>query len=673
MNIVEVDSFSTRGSPYPVDPAPFARRRETATPSPERGRRRVSSGPKGDSPHASLPAEIAFLGSRGTPFILLRYAAALARRQGVSADAVLIAEELIREEDFYRALAAHLGAQFFDEEMIISLENATGSECGLARLAENKFGLRWAIAPRGDAIVQLIEAAQSACGRPLFAIIPPSRLFKALSQERSEHRAHQAAYSAKHANPGICARDASSRSLLAAAFVGNAALFAGLFASYAPISSVATLFYATAFLAAVFLRLFACVASFKATEHAPEIDEARLPNYSIIIPLYDEASVVPQLTKAINRLDYPRAKLEVKFVVEHDDAETIQALRVHAPRAPHEIIVAPPGAPLTKPRALNVAALDLRGDIVAVFDAEDLPEADQLKKAAAAFAQAPMNVACLQASLSIDNGDENWMTALYALDYAALFDVFNKGVAAMGAPLFLGGTSNHFRIEALRGVGFWDAFNVTEDADLGLRLARAGYSVKTIASRTFEEAPANFDALLRQRARWMKGWMQTALAHWRRPLQLFADLGAYRALATFAMFAGSVVGPLLTPALAVLLIQSVLHGRLLAPATPLEILGSTSACFLALSGACAILWPMIVGMRRQGLCAYWPALFFLPLWMLMLSLAAWRALFELWRRAHHWEKTAHGLARRGSAPMDVVNYQTASGVSQRQPSDLGIQ
>jgi cellulose synthase/poly-beta-1,6-N-acetylglucosamine synthase-like glycosyltransferase len=648
MSNVQVDSFSPQASPRFDDSASFRRRRELASAIAREGRRLAGAKPKADLTGAPSP-EVAFLATQGVHPEVLRYATALARRQGVSADAVLIAENLVSEEDFYRALAARLGVQFLEDETVVSRECALPPGGGFAPLVENRSGLRWALAPRGGAIAELIEAVENASGTPLFAIIAPSRLFAALARETPDRLADRAAYSAERANPGICARAASRRRIIAAAILGNAFLFASLFFPYAPVCFAGALLYAAAFLAAVFLRLVACAASFGLIEKAPEIDEASLPNYSIVIPLYQEAAVVAQLAQAINRLDYPRAKMEVKFIVEADDCATAEALRHYAPRAPHEIIVAPPGAPRTKPRALNVAAPYLRGEIVAVFDAEDIPDADQLKKAAAAFAQAPKNVACLQASLAIENYDQNWLTALYALDYAALFDVFNKGVAAIGLPLFLGGTSNHFRIDALRKVGYWDAFNVTEDADLGLRLARAGFAVRTIASRTQEEAPARFGALLRQRTRWMKGWMQTALAHCRRPDRLVADLGLYRSLATFAMFAGSFVGPLLGPAFAALFLVAAFLGKLFAPSTPLETAGSALGCFLALSGSGAILWPMIVGMRRQKLSAYWPALFLLPLWMLMLSLSAWRALYELWRRPHHWEKTAHGLARRDCA------------------------
>jgi cellulose synthase/poly-beta-1,6-N-acetylglucosamine synthase-like glycosyltransferase len=162
-----------------------------------------------------------------------------------------------------------------------------------------------------------------------------------------------------------------------------------------------------------------------------------------------------------------------------------------------------------------------------------------------------------------------------------------------------------------------------------------------------EEAPTRFTALLGQRTRWMKGWMQTALVHCRRPLSLFADLGPRRGAAVLAMFAGGFAGPLLTPILFVHFLYEAVFGRLLTPQTPVDVALSTLWCFLALSGAGAVVWPLSVGMSRRGLRDLWPALLFLPLWMLMLSLAAWRGLIELWSRPFYWQKTEHGVALHG--------------------------
>lgn len=211
----------------------------------------------------------------------------------------------------------------------------------------------------------------------------------------------------------------------------------------------------------------------------------------------------------------------------------------------------------------------------------------------------------------------------------------------------------HFRIEALREIGFWDAFNVTEDADLGLRLARAGFEIQTLASQTFEEAPASFTALVRQRTRWFKGWMQTFVVHCRRPVRLFVDLGARRAIGVVAMFGSALFGPLLGPFLAARMVWDAMFGALLAPVSPADIALSTLWCFLAVAGAAALILPLAIGMRRGGLTRFRRALIYLPMWLAMLSIAAWRAVYELWRRPFHWEKTEHGLTLRSLPDADM--------------------
>jgi hypothetical protein len=458
----------------------------------------------------ALPIEIDFLSNYGVPEVLLQYASALARRQGVAADAALLAEGLVSEETYYRALAAHLGVVFLDAEFDLAplADAAATAERGYARLFDHPRGLQWLFAPSGAGVARLIGAARAAKSRPLFAVTTRSRFLDALRRGYSRDLARMATYSAERVDRDLCVRPALTRGTIATAIGANAALLACLLGPFEAPSLGASLLLAGFFLASVLLRLIACAASFEKVDCGGWLDDARLPSFTIVIALYKEAAVARQLARALDRLDYPRAKLDIKFIVEGDDRETAEALRQHAPRAPHEIIVAPEGAPRTKPRALNAATPFARGSLVAVFDAEDLPEPRQLRRAAARFSRLPPDVACLQASLAIDNGARNWIAALFAIEYAALFDVYNKGLAFMGLPLFLGGTSNHFRIEALRAVGFWDAYNVTEDADLGLRLARAGYRIETFASETFQEAPAIFGALVKQRTRWLKGWMR---------------------------------------------------------------------------------------------------------------------------------------------------------------------
>ena len=648
MSQCPVDSFP---SPAPAErPRPEPVRRRLVPSAQAAGQ---AAGERRERDAAGLPVEIGFLTRSGVPPEMLRYAAALARRQGVSADAALLDEGLLDAEFFYRALAERLGVDFLDGDFALTSVSAAGAAAGAqrgyARLADDPRGLTWLFAPRGEAIGRLMSASRAARGRALFAVTTPARFVAAARRASAADLARAAAHSAERVDRDLCARAPHNRRALAATTGGGALLLAALFGPFEAPSLAAALLLTAAFLASVFLRLFACAASYEKRDRAHWLADAALPDYTVVVALYKEAAVARQLARALDRLDYPRAKLDIKFVVECDDDETLDALRRSAPRAPHEFVVVPPGAPRTKPRALNVAAPFARGSLIAVYDAEDLPDPRQLRKAAGLFSRLPSRVACLQASLVIDNGGLNWMTALFALDYAALFDVYNRGLAAMGLPLFLGGTSNHFRLDALQAVGFWDAYNVTEDADLGLRLARAGFDVETFASQTFEEAPAAFPALVKQRTRWIKGWMQTALAHCRDPRRLVAELGARRAAAVVAMFAGGFVGPLLGPLLTGFFLWQAVCGPLLAPQTPLEIARSTLWCFLALAGAAALVWPMLVGAGRRWLWTYCRALPFLPLWLFMVSFAAWRALIELWRRPHHWEKTAHGLTRRGGA------------------------
>jgi len=638
-----------RVSPYPPvphrdDSAGFPRRREPSTETAALARQRARPAPETLAPGAGrpLPPEIAFLAAHGAPLVMLQYGATIARRQDASADAVLIAEGLISEERFYRILATELQVPYLDSppalEPSASIEQDAAR--GYARFAEPK-GLRWLFAPRGEEIARLVGVTRSAAGRPLFAIAAPSSFEEALRRSSARRLAESAAYSVERVTPQLAARRALRGGAPCAFALANLILLAAWLSPVRTISLTVSTLLALLFLANIGLRLYLCAARGRAGEAAPALEERDLPVYSIVVALYREAGVVPQLTGALDAIDYPRAKLDVKFVVECDDAETSAALRAAQLRPGWEIIVAPPGEPRTKPRALNVATPFLRGSLVAVFDAEDLPEPAQLLKAAGLFATADEKLACLQASLCIHNHRRGWATAMFCIDYAVLFDVFNKGASAVGLPFFLGGSSNHFRVSALRAVGAWDAYNVTEDADLGLRLARRGYAIRTFSSRTQEQAPTRFSALVAQRTRWMKGWMQTALVHCRDPAAYFADLGAARGAAALAIFAGGFIAPLHAPIFLCFLIYDSAFGSLLAPTTLGDGLASGLFCLVAASGVAAGAWPRLVAMQDAGILWLWPALLRWPLWSLMLALASWRALRDLCVRPFYWDKTEH--------------------------------
>jgi cellulose synthase/poly-beta-1,6-N-acetylglucosamine synthase-like glycosyltransferase len=237
---------------------------------------------------------------------------------------------------------------------------------------------------------------------------------------------------------------------------------------------------------------------------APDEEE---PIYSVIAPLRGEARVVDQLLSAIERLNYSAEKLDVIIAVEANDDDTRAAITARKHRIPITVIPVPPGEPGTKPKALNVALPFARGTFTVIYDAEDRPERNQLRVALKAFRSAGNDLACVQARLYIDT-QTSWLARYFTAEYAGHFDVFLPKLAALGLPLPLGGSSNHFRTAALREVGGWDPYDVTEDADLGMRLARFGYRSGVIDSTTYEEAPADSRRWLGQRMRWFKGWMR---------------------------------------------------------------------------------------------------------------------------------------------------------------------
>lgn len=369
-------------------------------------------------------------------------------------------------------------------------------------------------------------------------------------------------------------------------------------------------------------------------------EESKWPIYTIIVPMYREANMVSGLAAAIMALDYPRDRLDVKLVLEADDAQTYAAAKEFACDPCFEIIRVPPSHPRTKPKAANYALRFARGAYTVIYDAEDRPETDQLKKALIAFRQSPRDVACLQARLNFYNADENWLTRMFALDYALWFDFLLPGLDRLGIPMPLGGTSNHFRTQALRAIHGWDPYNVTEDADIGIRLSQMGFRVRTLDSTTYEEAVTQLDAWLGQRSRWLKGYMQTWLVHMRDPRILLRNAGV-QGFAGFQLFVGgtslsALLNPVLWLVFCVAFIRSGTAG--------MQGDGGIALCGLALGNA-LFAYLMMLGVLRRGWLSLAPFGLCAPFYWVLISVAAYRGMFELLCRPWHWQKTEHGLSR----------------------------
>lgn len=403
--------------------------------------------------------------------------------------------------------------------------------------------------------------------------------------------------------------------------------------AWPPLTGLMLSLASAAILALSALRLSAAILS-PAPLSAPELDNDQLPIVTILAPMFREAAVLPQLVRALDRIDYPADKLDIKLIVEAVDRETLKAARACDLDARFEIVVVPDGKPRTKPRALNFAMRFAVGSIVCIYDAEDVPHPRQVRTAAEVFTVSDDRLACLQAPLGWYNHGRNWLTRQFALEYAAHFHALLPLLARMGWPLPLGGTSNFFRRDALERVGLWDPCNVTEDADLGFRLAANGYRIGVIAPATAEEAPVCLTAWLAQRSRWIKGHAQTFAVHTRAPQSLFAASGRAGPLSLAATLGATVVSALLhapTVLLCLLWLAS-------EPAQPVR--WAAVALLTAGYGSAAVC--AAVGARRAGLKPRLTDLLTMPAYWPLQTLAAFRALWELRSNPYFWAKTEHG-------------------------------
>ncbi len=574
--------------------------------------------PKG----GSLPPDLGFLAPLGLPSGLLWKIATKAQKQGVAAHEVLLAEEIVPPDDYYRCLAQRLGLPF----------EADREPLGDALL----------IAPQGVDLLKALEGLEQPSGA---VVTTPQRLLRPRRALEGAKIADWASHDLGRADASLTAAEVPSRRVgatLALALVAALAVFVGGGVGWLMVSGLVSVIV----VGAISTRLAATVCGvFSQSLTARPLPDHALPRYTVLVPLYKEAAILTHLLDALERLDYPRAKLDIKLLIEADDHETRHALERLSPGAIYDIVIIPHGRPRTKPRALNVGLAYARGELLTVYDAEDDPEPMQLRRAAAAFAAAPPELACLQCPLVIDNARDSWLAGFFALEYAALFDVSNPGLARLGLPIPLGGTSNHFRVEALNRLHGWDAWNVTEDADMGVRLARTGYAVATLDAPTFEEAPARPRAWLAQRRRWMKGWMQTLIVHLRQPGRLVRELGLRRAAALIVMLAGGALGSLTGLIYTAFFIHDAVLGALFAPVTLADLFLSLVWCSVAALGSVALIAPLVIGAKRRKLASLLWLILMLPVHQALLSLASFMALVDLFRRPHHWAKTTHGLAR----------------------------
>ncbi|MDP3794917.1 MAG: glycosyltransferase [bacterium] len=379
------------------------------------------------------------------------------------------------------------------------------------------------------------------------------------------------------------------------------------------------------------------------------IDERRLPPYTILVPLYKEADVMEQIIAAMTAIDYPRDKLQILITLERYDRETIEALeRARPPRHIRPVLL-PDVTPKTKPKALNVAFRKITGKYVVIYDAEIIPDPDQLKKACAIFERRP-DIACLQTRLDHYNAEQNLVTKLFNAEFAFYYDLFLLGLQQFGYPMPLSGHSTHFRRDALEAIGAWDPYNVTEDCDVGIRLSRLGYRTEILDSMSKEEATSDVPSWIRQRSRWMKGFVQTSIVHLRHPLLFKRQIGGWAKLVAFLLTVPGTVALNICNVFYWLLLAGWLatHSALIQSFFPGPIFFISVTSFL-LGNALFTYFNLVAayGRGRYALVKYSLAS---PLYWLLLAAATLKGMLQLITKPHHWEKTKHGTHLKKAVP-----------------------
>ncbi len=573
-----------------------------------------------------------------------------ARANGTTIEQELLADGSVDEQVYYAAMARLLGLPFMEEIPPDQIMDRAALDVLLQRPtilrlhAPDKAPLT-AIAPEARYLADLAERlVRHPTLKAALAVTSASSLRRAVWQAGATRRVASVSNALFDENPQHSARIViTGRQGFVAGILLTGSAAALLLAS-GPVALTLHVLLSSLYFAAMILRLGALFRP-RRREILPEMQIADdpLPVYSVLVALYREAPVAAQLIAALERLDWPRSRLDIKLVCEADDHDTIEAIRRLRPGPHMEIIAVPPGGPRTKPKALLYALAGARGDYLAIYDAEDRPHPGQLKEAHARFRTAGPEVACLQAPLIITNMRDSCISTVFALEYAALFRALLPLLARYRMPLPLGGTSNHFRTAALRAAGGWDPYNVTEDADLGMRLYRLGYRSETIRRHTFEDAPIKARVWVGQRTRWFKGWLQTWLVVMRDPGRARREMGTGAFIVFQLLIGGMLISSLGHPAILVFVIASAaamlqspaesIHPlkNLLFSVDAMNIFGSYTV-FLGLGVSAMIEYERrLLGWRWLAIPVYW----------MMVSYAAWRAAFELKAKPFFWNKTPH--------------------------------
>lgn len=567
---------------------------------------------------------------------------------------ILQAQNGIRAFDYYQGLASHFNIEFVDltaspaESSVLTAEDRE-VYAGSMVLPIKCSSVGYTVAT-ADPCHQVFELIRKKWGEQTQIVVTSKfDIFWTLQSVYDEDYSREIVTELYDKDPEMSALTTFTRSqqaLLVIFFVTLGLLFYLNFQSAAVVVNVVVTLAVTGVLLFKFLLSIVGLTIPPVRRNATaELDESSLPLYTILVPMYRESSItITNLAKNLQQLDYPLHKLDIKMVVEADDDETIEIIKSLQLPAFFEIVRVPPSEPRTKPKACNYALKFSRGEFVVIYDAEDQPEPGQLKLAIKTFRESNDKLACIQCALNYYNSRENWLTRMFTMEYTFWFDLMLPAMSRLRIPIPLGGTSNHFRTDFLNQMVAWDPYNVTEDADLGIRMNRLGYESKVIASTTWEEATSRVISWIKQRTRWLKGYMQTYLVHLRRPLSLYRDFGAVDFIAYHLFIGGTVFSSLVNLLLFIVFIITVIIGfdetRFLFPSFILE-----CALFNLVVGNLLLMLLHLLAIWRRKMYDMIPYVITVPVYWLLASIASYRALYQLLFNPFYWDKTEHGVSK----------------------------
>ncbi len=580
------------------------------------------------------------------------------RHCDTSIDRILSAEGLASNRDLLEAHAKRLSTLHLSAE---DLENSTLSETDVDPREMIKHGYAPLDDARGGHVVATAhpDAFREMAGSlPIDLAGAPRVIAGRHNLQNKIAQAHRTALTQgahSRVDEGESCRTWGRRmhSRLTGALMGLGAL-AGLTIAFPTlIFSIIAIWASFTLLVTAIMKTSAFISAITGDEihKRPREDELKdpLPKVSILVPLFRETEILHALVARLSTLTYPKCLLDVILVLEEED-DTTQATLAEIDLPPWiRAVICPDGQPRTKPRAMNYALDFCEGDIVGIFDAEDAPDPDQITVVARRFQQAPEDVACLQGILDYYNPQQNWLARCFTIEYAAWFRLILPGMARLGFAIPLGGTTLYFKRAVLEKLGGWDAHNVTEDADLGFRLARHGYRTEMVQTVTEEEANCHLWPWIKQRSRWLKGYMTTYLVHMRKPALLYRQLGAWKFLGFQAHFLTALSQFILAPVLWSFWL--VLFGlpHPLDPVLSRTALATIGSLFLLIEVLNVVIHvSAVAGGKNRSLMLWAPTMhFYSPLG----AIAAYKALYELVFKPFFWDKTKHGLSIGVASPL----------------------